>query len=345
MFRKAANSGPPTWTPEPACAYPICTQRLSSRALSITGLKISLRPFGRPSVILLLALTAAACGGGESNNEPDEGDPAVSRDGKWIAFTSNGAVHVARLGKAARRITDPGKDIDAFPDWSPDGSRIVFARAGKAQFDPWMLYVVNADGSGLRRLTKGDGPLGERAPSWSPDGEKIAFERFGLPRSAHTIDMDGTNERLLLRGAGEPAWSPDGSKIAFVQQGAVIQGVAGGFRPLGQAIAVFDLETKSIKRVIDAAKLGVAQVGNAEDPAWSPDGTRIAFASTPGDFPEIYVANVDGTGLRRLTRHTEVDESPTWTADGRIVFASFRSGPSRLYVMNRDGSGVRRFFP
>lgn len=278
------------------------------------------RIMGPLAVSVVLAVTAAGCSG-ESNGESSGGFPAVSRDGKWIAFSDDG-ISVARLGTAATRITDPGKDIDAFPDWSPDGSRIVFARSGGAQFDPWVLYVVNRDGSGLRRLTKGDAPFGERLPSWSPDGEKIAFERFGFPTNVYTIDVDGTNESLLLRDAGEPAWSPDGSKIAFV-------------RGLGAAIAVFDLETKSIERVVRSER-------TAADPAWSPDGTRIAFADTPIGS-EIYVVNVDGTGLRQLTWHVEDDQSPTWMPDGRIIFAGRRDGSLRLFVMNGDGTAVRDF--
>jgi Tol biopolymer transport system component len=275
----------------------------------------------RLCIVALLAFTVAACSGEESNGELSGGFPSASRDGKWLAFSGDG-IYVARLGKAAARITDPGNDIDAFPGWSPDGSRIVFARSGGAQFDPWVLYVVNRDGSRLRRLTEGGDAFGERAPSWSPDGEKIAFERFGLVTNVYTIDVDGTNESLLLRDAGEPAWSPDGSKIAFV-------------RGLGDAIAVFDLETKSIERVVRS------ELGMASDPAWSPDGTRIAFADTPIGFPEIYVVNVDGSGLRQLTWHVEDDQSPTWTPGGRIIFASLRDGSSRLYAMNGDGTGVQ----
>ena len=154
--------------------------------------------------------------------------------------------------------------------------------------------------------------------------------RAPLPGDVYTIDADGTNERLLLRRSSDPAWSPNGSKTAFVQG-------------IGDAIAVVDLMTKRIERVLDATKLGASQVGTADDPAWSPDGTRIAFASTLSDFSEIYVVNADGTGLRRLTRNAQTDQSPTWTRDGRIIYAhSPDDGPQRLYVVNSDGRGVRR---
>ena len=270
---------------------------------------------------------------GESKNEPwkqpNEYDPAVSRDGKWIAF-GGGGIHVARIGAAATRITNPGKDVDAYPDWSPDGTRIVFARGRGNEnnsFVAWTLYVVNRDGSGLRQLTQSRGFLGESAPSWSPDGNTIAFERR-LDGGIYTIDVDGTNERLLVSDGFTPAWSPDGSRIAFQQD------------RIGP-IAVFDLETQAVVRVIHGPVAIVGELGEMEDPAWSPDGTRIAFG---GESHEIDVVKADGTGMRRLTHREGIDESPAWTPDGRIVFGRIPIGRGSmvLYVMNGDGTGVHR---
>ena len=280
----------------------------------------------RLGIVVLLVLTVAACGGGSSGNEPTErSSPALSRDGKWIAFESNDdAIYVARRGSAALRVTDPGKDtFDHSVDWSPDGSRIVFARTGT---ETAKLYVVNADGSGIERLTEGDAGFGDVAPSWSPDGGKIAFERLDLPEgSVNTIDADGSNERVLLPNAGQPAWSPDGSKIAFVQ------GIEDD-----EGIAVFDLQTKRIRRVARPER----EMPSGLD--WSPDGTQIAFDSGIYERAEIYVVNLDTSKLRRLTRNRDAtDRSPNWTQDGRIIFSSDRAGPSRLYSMNSDGSRVR----
>ena len=76
----------------------------------------------------------------------------------------------------------------------------------------------------------------------------------------------------------------------------------------------------------------------------TPADARFDSILEAGAWQEIYVVNADGTGLRRLTRNTEPDSSPTWTPDGRIVFARDRAGGvEELYVMNRDGRGVRRF--
>lgn len=78
-------------------------------------------------------------------------------------------------------------------------------------------------------------------------------------------------------------------------------------------------------------------------PAWSPDGTRIAFASERDGNLEIYVMNADGSGATRLTNHPATDWGPTWSPDGaRIAFASERDGDGEIYVINADGSGVKR---
>ena len=78
-------------------------------------------------------------------------------------------------------------------------------------------------------------------------------------------------------------------------------------------------------------------------PAWSPDGTKLAFTSNRDGNPEIYVVNRDGTGLRRLTNSPAIDVTPTWAPTGnQIAFTSERAGTPQIYIMNADGSGVRR---
>ena len=77
------------------------------------------------------------------------------------------------------------------------------------------------------------------------------------------------------------------------------------------------------------------------NPAWSPDGSTIAFASKRGGSFDLYAMSADGSGTRRLTSTKEDDDQPTWSPDGdRIAFA--RGTPSRLFLMAADGSGARR---
>jgi len=78
-------------------------------------------------------------------------------------------------------------------------------------------------------------------------------------------------------------------------------------------------------------------------PAWSPNGTKIAFQSSRDGNPEIYVMNADGSNSTRLTENRANDEFPVWSPDGsKIAFISNRDGQQDIYIMNADGSNVTR---
>ena len=76
-------------------------------------------------------------------------------------------------------------------------------------------------------------------------------------------------------------------------------------------------------------------------PAWSPDGTKIAFTSSRDGNPEIYVMNREGSNVQRITNHPNIDATPTWSPTGtQIAFTSDRSGSPQIYVVNADGTGI-----
>ena len=84
-------------------------------------------------------------------------------------------------------------------------------------------------------------------------------------------------------------------------------------------------------------------MGAQADPAWSPDGRKIAFLNGRDGNSEVYVMNANGSGQRNLTRNPGNDADPAWSPDGRkIAFVSNRDGNDEIYVMNADGSGQRR---
>jgi TolB protein len=232
-------------------------------------------------------------------------------------------------GSRQRNLTHNGL-LDENPVWSSDGRKIAFVGTSGRTSD---VYVMNADGSGQRRLTRGMWPLGEYcgcpsrglsrppAPAWSPDGQEIAF--LGKPYGSlelYVININGSGRRRLTQNASvtdtTPAWSPDGRRIAFVADGVYVVNADGSGQRNVSRSAAYDGE-----------------------PAWSPDG-RIAFRSTRDGNAEIYVVNADGSGLQRLTHNPQRDGSPAWSPDGRrIAFA--REGGD-VYVMNADGSGLQR---
>ena len=230
-------------------------------------------------------------------------------------------------GSGEKRLTDsPG--LDAFPAWSPHGERIVFAseRAGN-----WELYVMDVGGAQQRRLT--NTPEDESSPAWSPDGEKIAFvtDVFEGNETIHVMNSDGSG-RERLAGGNWPSWSPDAERIVYTVYSAnegrlvVMNADGSAQRNLGPSV---------LQRLL---ALGAAD----EEPAWSPDGEKIAFASE--DDGEIYAMNADGSGRTRLTDIPGYDHwPPTWSPDStRIAFTSEDKKGAEIYVMNADGSGLTR---
>ncbi len=166
-----------------------------------------------------------ADGSGERNLTGDalSGGPVWSPDGRKIALWSGGddnrGVCVMNADGSRRRMLT--RNLGGPVAWSPDGRKLLLVRGvGRGRGGPakTYAYVMNADGSGLRRLTRiaqANGPL----PSWSPDGRKILFvsDRDGN-LEVYVMNANGSRQQNLTRDPGhdsDPTWSPDGRKIAF----------------------------------------------------------------------------------------------------------------------------------
>jgi Tol biopolymer transport system component len=191
-----------------------------------------------------------------------------------------GMVLVAMLALAACGGGQPTLAESPLPAPSVTGT-IVFEKAVKpGAGGNGDIYVVNADGTGLKALA--EAPSWAEHPSWSPDGTRIVWATY-------------------------PAGSEDGMDAALW----VMNADGSGKRPLAEDL------------------LGDWAV-------WSPDGTQIAFSRNEGmGEQDIYVIGADGSGLRQLTSGSG-DVAPAWAGDGRIFF--LRS--SKVFAMNSDGSGL-----
>ena len=234
---------------------------------------------------------------------------------------------------------------DRDPAWSPDGTQIAFSSDRAESRGSWpvhmAIYVMNADGTDVRRLTE----TSEWAtqPAWSPDGKRIAFVR---PSGASDNDdifvmnSDGTKITRLTDHAAtdaQPTWSPDGTRIAFASErdgnwDIYVVGVDGG----GLANLTRDLSRNPAPDL---------------NPAWSPDGTMILFRSQrdhdggpirEGTWPdELYVMRVDGSDTTRLTNNVRLEQHPSWAPDGsKIVFGGAGFEEQALYVMNPEETTV-----
>jgi len=238
--------------------------------------------------------------------------------------------------------------------------------SGRIVFDNSQdVWSINADGTGLRRLTRSPWP--EFDPSWSPDGRFIVYrsEPHDYPE-LWVMNADGTGHHRLTRDGGFPTWSPDGSMIAYAPGGGpsgrssiVIMNADGSGRrrlphtdygeypswsPDGKQIAFnSNLSGEGLMYIVDvdgSRVVDLSRVGQGHEVAWSPDVRSILFASQrdhPDNSNDIYVMRPDGSGVRRLTRARAGAETPAWSPDGRyIVFAA----PGGFGVMRADGSGV-----
>jgi Tol biopolymer transport system component len=157
--------------------------------------------------------------------------PTWSPDGTRIAFTGTRDVFIVRI--ADRRLTNLTRSDESWrgnftPSFSPDGKLIAFSRSTTAFNND--IFVMRANGTGLRRLTKTVGTDGrwgeEHGPAWSPDGRRLVYvsNRDGN-WELYTIGLDGSRERRLTRtrelDENAPRFTADGSEIVYSRSGRI----------------------------------------------------------------------------------------------------------------------------
>jgi len=200
-----------------------------------------------------------------------------------------------------------------------ENGKIAFSKGGPNGG----IYLMNADGTGVERLTSDPG---DTEPAWSPDGSSLGFVRSeGEKYDIYVMNADGgAVTRLTTDGASSaPAWSPDGTRIAFARD-----------IPGDQDIYVMDPDGSDVARLTDGPLLEYA-------PAWSPEGTSIAFsayASPPGPV-HIYTMSADGTSRSQITSGNHDDGSPAWSPDGTSI--AFVRDSHTIFALDPDGSGLR----
>ncbi len=294
-----------------------------------------------------------------STDNSNEVGPAFSPDGSRIAFdwspdfeedkyAGDELVLMNADGSNRERLTRTYDD-ETEPAFSPDGSKIAFVSFPQ-EGGSYSLEVMNADGSGRTPLLTVSGPeeIGFREPAWSPDGTKIAYTASGGSGDIWVIDL-ATGTRTQLTNSpnieGEADWSPDGTKIAYVSDPYILTSSS--------------LHSNPEIWMMNADGSGKTQLTHDpqadEEPAWSPDGTKIAYTRRRAEtdpqaydyYPaDIHVMNADGSGDQLLLGGLSSDEAPSWQPLGKAAsevppaFTGLISIPPHLVIYPKSTQAV-----
>ncbi len=269
--------------------------------------------------------------------------PIWSPDGTQILFPSldDSVTKIFVMdwdGDNLHRLTTEKRTNEGSAVWSPDGQQIAFVFIS-LQSNNAAIYVTNADGGGLRALSRSRNATSDLAPVWSPDGTKILFtsdlSADGLSRlqdtELFTMNPDGTDRQQLTNDAAEdsaPAYSPDGETIVFTTT-----------PPDYFPIAIYRMDADGQHYTLITEQ----DVSRNTAPIWSPDGERILFLSHRDGDVEFYQVDADGSNLLQLSDNKAVDWLPSWSPNGkRILFLSSRDGDAAVYLMDADGTHPHR---
>jgi Tol biopolymer transport system component len=244
-------------------------------------------------------------------------------------------------GTALTRLTDSGS-YDGEPAWSPDGQKIAFT--SDRDFDgtgpSWLrneLYVMDADGGNVTRLTFSRS--GAWHPTWSADGTWIAYESISNGSgNLWQAPASGGTPMLLFSSPGfdgQPAWSPDGTRLALVSDWFAYDSVTDIF--------LINADGTGFTAVTDG---NISDQLNYEEPAWSPDGVRIALTvrrrlDVDSYATRIGVANASGSNFALLETSLEAVSvgKPTWSPDGTtLAYTSCDDGRCDVSWIKADGS-------
>jgi Tol biopolymer transport system component len=245
-----------------------------------------------------------------TSNVDDSIEPSAGLNCGQVAFVQRTQdaweLYVLDIETGEQKLVPAPEGWKSEPALSPDGQRVVYAlHAGGDR--GFRLYITNVDGSDARPLTGAN--FDERDAAWAPDGSSIAFvSDRDHPGENHEIYRIAPDESLGPQRLtntplfdGEPAWSPDGSRIVF-------QSVRDETDPFDFSLWIVD----STSGDAGGATRLTDEPGREYDPAWSPDGSSIAYTYQDGDTFNIYRVDASGGTPVNLTAGGMQDTRPSW---------------------------------
>jgi Tol biopolymer transport system component len=277
-------------------------------------------------ILILLALSCTCFSSGAvsetgSRTSPPAADQSAPNPSETAAVRTEGSRTETQKPTAYATVESKASP---FPELN-DMGRIVFASSRNDGLSD--VFLMNADGSDVRFLAGTPGSTDTDA-SWSPDGDWIAFiSSSGGNFDIQRIRPDKTGLADLTQNPADESaydWSPDGTQIVFDSN-----------RDGDYNLYVMDADGSNTR------KLTSTPTRDEVDPAWSPDGSRIAYTCAPaGAGPsDVCIMKADGSGQANLTKSDEDDREFAWSPDGsRLAFGS-PLWPEEIWVMGLDGSG------
>jgi TIR domain-containing protein/WD40 repeat protein len=247
------------------------------------------------------------------NGSTVAGNTVAADAGPTLAYSSGSKVFLSP--ENGRPKTLPGNGLRKEPDWSPDGTRLAYSEGGD-------IWTSDLEGGDTVQVTNGDDVDG--SPAWSPDGSQIAFNRKTDEGPARVFVVEaGGGEPAELVDGGAPDWSADGRRIVFQRDNAVWVADADG------------TDERNLTQDYGRAALF---------PAWSPDGTRIAFIlpdpreeATGCKLVVVKPNGVDRRDLPPLERPQKCRDT-SWSPDGRRLVVA--GGEEGIFSVRRDGTGT-----
>jgi TolB protein len=249
-------------------------------------------------------------------------------DGNWDLFT------VDESGRNLKQFTKTPYD-EKQPSWSSDKKEIVYATSDG------LLNILNITDRKTRQLSIDGLSAPRMTPSISPDGNRIAFVQFkpkaGDDTDLFVYDLKTTRLRKVLDQKGIqmwPTWSPDGRRLVYANSHCGMD--CGRFI---QELWVADPNGGWARQLLMTNSF-------CQQPAWAPNGMKIAFSSDKGGNFDIWVISLDDWKLEQITNDESLDKYPAWSPDGkRLAFISRRSGLMEIWIKDLEKGKLRRLRP